>query len=108
MIDIKLIRENINVLKNDLKKRGDKEKLKWLDELAALDAKWRQVKFDFQKIQHRKNEISKEISEFKKIGKDISHQLKEMKDIPEKISAFNAELEGMQEKVKKYLMKLPN
>src|SRR3989344_6268770 len=108
MLDIRLVRENIGAIQADLRKRGDKEKLAWLDELADLDKKWRQAKFDFQAIQHRKNEISKEIAESKKNGKDSSKQLKEMKDIPEKISAFSAELEGFEKKIRQYLMNLPN
>ena len=108
MLDIKLVRENSGAIQADLKKRGDKEKLAWLDELADLDRKWRQAKFDFQTIQHRKNEISREIAESRKKGKDISKQLKELKDIPEKITAFGAELEGFEKRIRHYLMSLPN
>jgi len=43
MLDIKLIRENPEIVKNDLRKRGELEKIKWVDELLVHDKKWREL-----------------------------------------------------------------
>lgn len=108
MLDINLVRTNPKVIEDDLRKRGETEKLKWLKDLIEQDAKWRQLKFDVQKIVHEKNEVSQEISKLKKDNKDISRQLKMLKDIPEKITVFEAEIAIIKNKIDSYLMKLPN
>ena len=41
MLDINLVRDHPDIIRNDLKRRGDKEKLKWVDEVRTLDNKWR-------------------------------------------------------------------
>ena len=43
MLDINLIRDNPEVVEADLKKRGDKEKLKWLKDLIVKDKLYRQL-----------------------------------------------------------------
>ncbi|PIN86660.1 serine--tRNA ligase [Candidatus Woesearchaeota archaeon CG10_big_fil_rev_8_21_14_0_10_44_13] len=108
MLDINLIRTNPKAVENDLKKRGDSEKLRWLKELIDLDAKWRQLKFDVQNIVHNKNEITKEIAKLKKEGKDVSKQLKQLKDLPEKATVYEAEMTVLKNKIDNYLMRLPN
>ncbi|HLC46372.1 MAG TPA: aminoacyl--tRNA ligase-related protein, partial [Candidatus Nanoarchaeia archaeon] len=108
MLDIKLLRENPDIVRKDLKKRGDAEKLRLVDEIIDLDARWRQVKYDFQTTVHRKNDISKEIAGLKKQGKDFSLLLKELERIPETIDVFTSELEVMERKIKNYLMNMPN
>ncbi|WP_297477134.1 hypothetical protein, partial [Thermococcus sp.] len=42
MLDIKLIRENPDVVRKDLIKRGETDKLAWIDEILELDRKWRE------------------------------------------------------------------
>ncbi|MFO8015592.1 MAG: serine--tRNA ligase [Candidatus Woesearchaeota archaeon] len=108
MLDINLIRDNPEIVENDLKKRGDTEKLKWLRDLREKDSRWRQAKYDLQKIKHEKNEITKEVARLKKEKKDASGQLQRLKDIPEKISVYEAEMEAMKAKIDYYLMRLPN
>ncbi|MBD3313475.1 serine--tRNA ligase [Candidatus Woesearchaeota archaeon] len=108
MLDINLIRENPEIVKADLKKRGDKESLKKLKELIEKDKKWRQLKYDFQNIKSEKNSISKEISERKKQGKKADDLLKKLKDIPQKIEWFSAEIGKLKEDIDSILMDLPN
>lgn len=108
MLDINMIRDSHMVVERDLRKRGDTEKLKWLTDLIEKDKQWRQLKFDFQKIQHEKNTITQEIAKLKKEKKDVSRQLKRLKDIPEKEKVFNAEMEALKKRIDHYLMNLPN
>ena len=52
MLDIKFIRENPDVVKKDLEKRQDKEKLKWVDDLIAKDKEYKGL---LQKNQELRN-----------------------------------------------------
>lgn len=108
MIDIKNVRENPEIYRKDLQKRKSPEKIKWLEELIDLDQKWRQIKFDLQKVVHQKKQISMEINEKKKKDEDISVQLKRLKKIPETLEVYEAEMNKMEEKINYYLMRLPN
>lgn len=108
MIDIKQVRENSEIYLKDLEKRKVPDKIKWLKDLVKLDQKWRQVKFDLQKVVHLKKEISMEISEMKKKEEDITLKLKRLRQIPETIEVYEAEMDKMEEKINYYLMRLPN
>ncbi|MCX8147173.1 MAG: serine--tRNA ligase [Candidatus Woesearchaeota archaeon] len=108
MIDINLIRNHPEIVENDLKKRGDSEKLKWLKEVIELDKQWRQLKFDLQKIEHQRNVISEEISKLRKEKRDVGEQLKKLRDIPEKIEWYKAEMGGIKRRIDYYIIRLPN
>lgn len=108
MLDIKLIRENPDVVRNDLKKRQNTEKLKWVDELIDADKKRRDIIQQVNELRKKRNEITQEIAKLKKEGKDVSKKLKEVKDIPSKIKKLEDKLAEYEEKIKYYLMRLPN
>ena len=108
MLDIKLIRENPKIIKENLKKRNEEKKISWVDSLVNLDLKWRDIKKKLDELRHRRNEISEEINKTKKQGNDISHLIKEVKDLPNKISQLEKEEQELREKIDYYLMRLPN
>ena len=108
MLDIKLIRENKDLVKKDLEKRKDKESLKLLDELIKQDEKWRKVKYDVQKIIHEKNEASQEINKLKKAGKDAKAAIKKTKELAEKVAKETKKVEELKQKRDAVLMHLPN
>ncbi len=108
MLDIKLIRDNPGIVRKDLEKRGDKEKLKWVDEILEMDEKWRRIKHDTEKWMHKKKEISEEINKKKKQGLGIQDELKQLRDLPETIEADKVKMEELSKKINKMLMQLPN
>ncbi|OGM01615.1 serine--tRNA ligase [Candidatus Woesearchaeota archaeon RBG_13_36_6] len=108
MLDIKLVRENPDIIKKDLEKRKDKEKLPWVDDVVKKDEEWREQKQKLDELRHSRNTITGEINQLKKQGKDVSKKLKEAKELPEKIKATEDNVEKLQQKVKFYLMRLPN
>ncbi len=108
MLDIKIVRENPEVVINDLKKRGDKTKLTWLDELIDKDRQWRRIVVDTDALKARRNKLSEEIGKTKKAGKDASNLLKEAADIPKKIKENDEKIAVLQERCKWILMRLPN
>jgi len=62
MLDINLIRENPEIVKDNLRKRGDLEKLKLVDELLTLDKKRKKLITEINNLRHLRNKISHEIN----------------------------------------------
>ncbi len=108
MLDIKFIRENANIVKADLKKRNDKEKIGWVDDLLKKEAEYRKLLADSQNLRSKRNNITDEINQLKKEGKDIKDKIKEAKEIPEKIKVKEKRLAELKEKIVFYLMRIPN
>ena len=108
MLDIKLIRENPKLVKDDLKKRNDLEKLAWVDDLLAKDEEFRKLTYSLQELKHKKNTLSKEIAELKRNGKDINDKISEMKNLPTKLADAEQRHAELREKIDYYMQSLPN
>ncbi len=108
MLDIKLIRDNQEIVEKDLKKRKDSKKLKWIDKIKQLDSEWRKLKVETEKLRNSRNVISREIAQLKKQGKDASKKIKEASEIPKKIEDIEEKQKKIRENIDNYLMKLPN
>ena len=106
MIDLKLIRENPSIVKQNCKNRGyDVEDV---DEILALDEKWRKLKKEDDDLRAERNKISKEINEAKKQKKSIVNLLKSAKQIPEKLKKNEEEEKQLREDLDKFLSLIPN
>ncbi|NJE85699.1 serine--tRNA ligase [Thermococcus sp. CX2] len=108
MLDIKLIRENPDLVKGDLIKRGEIEKLKWIDEILELDAKWRENLRKINQLRRDRNRIAVEIGKRKKAGEPVDDLLAKSKDIVNQIEALEKEIEEIRAKIDYYLWRLPN
>jgi len=108
MLDIRLIRENPDLVRKNLKRRQDPEKLKLLEELIAADTKWRKLQAEVNELRMKRNEISKKIALMKKEKKDVKKLMKEAGEIPEKIKDLEAEAEKYQQKARTALLSVPN
>jgi seryl-tRNA synthetase len=108
MLDIKLIRENPEFVKNNLMKRGNPENSKMLDELITIDGEWRLALTRLNELRHEKKLITAEIAALKKAGKDTSGKVEKAKTVDSKITSIQAEVAKAEEKMHDYLMRLPN
>ena len=108
MLDIKFIREHPDVVRKDLRKRSDKEKLAWLEDLLKKDEEYRKLLGENQKLRASRNVIAEEINALKKQGKDISKKIKEVKELLQKIKESDEKLAQLKEKIDFYLMRIPN
>jgi seryl-tRNA synthetase len=108
MLDIKLIRENPGLVKNNLMKRGDPQNLKMLDELIDYDKKWRQYLTELNGLRHERRLITAEIAALKKKGKDTKKEFSKAKVIDTKILAIEKQVNECEEKTRYNLMRLPN
>src|SRR3989344_4719669 len=108
MLDIILIRKTPRIVEEDLKKRGDTEKLKWVPDLIKKDTEWREAKQELDKLRHKRNEISLKINELIKQKKDATQFIKQAKALPNKIKQLEEKETQLKGKIDFYLMRLPN
>ena len=69
MIDIKLIRENRELVKENIKKKFQDQKLPFVDEVYEMDIENRKLKVDLEEKRNKVNSLSKEIGELMRNGK---------------------------------------
>jgi seryl-tRNA synthetase len=108
MLDIKLIRENPEFVKNNLMKRGNPENSKMLDELVNLDREWRRNLTKLNELRHERKLITAEIAALKKAGKDADSKVEKAKNIDSEITGIEKKVTIAEEKTRDYLMRLPN
>ena len=75
MLDIKLIRENPELVKNNLAKRGNPECLQMLEDLIAVDKEWRVNLTKLNELRHQRKQITIEIAKLKKAGKEADSEV---------------------------------
>src|SRR3989338_403097 len=108
MLDIRFIRENPDIVRKDLQKRNDGEKLEWLDDLLKCDADYRKAIQENQQLRQGRNTITEEINKLRKKGKEIKEKVQEAKELPDKIRQSDETLQQLKEKIDYYLMRIPN
>ncbi|MGA2309218.1 MAG: serine--tRNA ligase [Candidatus Bathyarchaeia archaeon] len=108
MLDIKLIRENPDSVRNNLEKRGDPENQKMLDSLIDYDKQWRQGLTRLNELRHERKQITAEIATTKKKGEDAADKISKAKETDNEINALEGRVSEWEEKVHDLLMRLPN
>jgi seryl-tRNA synthetase len=108
MLDIKLIRENPELVKDNLNKRGNLENIKMLGELIDVDRQWRQDLTKLNELRHERKLVTIEIATLKKTGKDASGKVEKAKQIDIEITNIEKEVAATEEQTRSYLMRLPN
>jgi len=108
MPTIKFIKENPEIVKKDLKKRNDLEKLGWVDIILKKHSQYLDLLKKEQELRHKRNVISEEINHLKKQGKDIKEKIKEAKELPEKVNRLTGDVEKLKSEIDFYLMHIPN
>ena len=108
MLDIKLIRENPEIIKKDLEKRNAQEKLSWLDDCIKKDKEYRKLLQEAQELRAKRNKVAEEINQLKKQGKDPKKALADAKLIPQKIAEIESKTNMLKEEITSYQMRLPN
>jgi len=108
MLDIKLIREHPEIVRKDLEKRGEPEKIEMLNNLIKYDIEWRSLLTEANELRRKLNQITAEVANLKKQKKDASKQIEQAKNIPQQIKELETNVAEYREKVEQLLMKLPN
>src|SRR5205809_869986 len=108
MLDIRLIRENPEMIRKNLVRRHDPDKEKLLEDVIRWDRAWRKALAEADGLKRRRNEIMKEIAAAKKGGKSTDKLRTEAAALPKKIEALDREIDELAAKVRDGLMRLPN
>lgn len=108
MLDIHLVRENPELLKQNLSRRNNPLPLLQLDELLAADAQWRKRKQENDAFRHQRNRISQEINRAKKQGVAIDSLLLQAKELPQKIRENDEQISSLEIQIRDLLLRLPN
>lgn len=108
MLDIKLIREDPDLVKSNLMKRGDAGKLRMLDALIECDKKWRHNLTRLNDIRHERRMITGEIAAAKKKGKAATGEISKAQNIDEEITRLGKQVGELEDEVRSHLMQIPN
>ena len=110
MIDLKFLRENPDVVKQNIKNKFQDEKLKLVDEVIELDAENRKVQLEADNLRANRNSISKKIGAL--MGQGKKEEAEALKEQVNKDAAHLQELQAkegeLQEEIKKRMMVIPN
>lgn len=108
MLDIKLIRENPEFVKENLAKRGNPENCKRLDALIDVDKEWRETLTKLNELRHKRKIVTVEIAKLKKAGEDADGKVEKAKAIDAEITVIEKKVAEKEERISGYLMLLPN
>jgi seryl-tRNA synthetase len=108
MLDLNLIRNNPDLIRENLKKRFQENKLKILDDLMKYDEEFLNLKKEVEALRHKRNELSSLINQLKKQKKPASKEIKEAKQLPKKIEILENKQIKIKEKINDHLSQLPN
>ena len=110
MIDIKFLRENPDIVKENIKKKFQDSKLPLVDEVIELDAQSRKIKGQADELRAQRNKYSKEIG--KLFGQGKREEAEEMKKLVtekgEELANLEAKEAELSEKVTNIMMIIPN
>ena len=95
MLDIKFVRENPDIVKENIKKKFQDHKLPMVDEVIELDAERRKTQQEADDLKAARNKISKEIGKLMAQGKRA-----EAEEIKKQVAADGAKIEELTQKEK--------
>ncbi len=107
MLDIKLIRETPDAVRQRLATRGRGDEAR-VAEIAALDEKRRALLTESENLKAERNKVSKEIGQLKAKGQDAGPVMAEMKKVSDRIAALDAKVAGVDAQLQDILLTIPN
>lgn len=109
MLDIRLVRENPELVKENIKKKFQEEKLHLVDEVLELDEKGRAVKTEGDNLRAERNKVSKEIGALMGQGKkDEAEKAKaHVGEINDRLTHIEEETRNFEQEIKTRMQKIP-
>ncbi len=110
MLDIKFVRENPDVVKENIKKKFQDSKLPLVDEVIAIDAELRAAKTEADELRANRNKVSKEIGGLMAQGKkeEAEEAKKKVTQYADQLAALEVKEAELEEKLTKNMMTIPN
>ena len=110
MLDIKFVRNNPEVVKQNIKNKFQDDKLPLVDEVIELDQRNREIKQEVEALRADKNQISKQIGACMAQGKkeEAEELKKKVQENAERVEALSIEEKEVEAKIKQNMMIIPN
>nr|WP_302598732.1 serine--tRNA ligase [uncultured Cellulosilyticum sp.] len=110
MLDLKFVRENPEIVKQNIKNKFQDRKLPLVDEVIALDEEHRKIKQEAEALRADRNRISKQIGALMAQGKkeEAEEVKKQVTAESERLEALSTQESELEEKIKKIMMTIPN
>jgi seryl-tRNA synthetase len=106
MLDMTMIRENPDLVKESMKRRNMNPSL--VDEVLFLDSEWRKTLTEGNQLRHKKNALADEIKQLRQKGEDISQVITEAKELPQKIQSNEEREKELKSQIRNVLLQIPN
>ncbi|HEN3904611.1 TPA: serine--tRNA ligase [Listeria monocytogenes] len=106
MLDVKLLRNNFDEVKQKLQNRG--EDLGEFEKFGELDKRRRTLIVETEALKSQRNEVSQEIAKLKREKQDADAKIEEMRVVGDRIKTLDIELKEIDEKLDMILMSIPN
>ncbi|RDE10929.1 MAG: serine--tRNA ligase [Candidatus Thorarchaeota archaeon] len=108
MLDIRFIRQNIDLIRKNLERRRDSTKLEAFERFLALDNRTRALQKEIQDLRTLRNRLSREVGKLKKSGQDDPQLVEQSNQVNKRISEIETETDEAQVEQKKIQMSIPN
>ena len=110
MLDIKFVRENVDLVRENITKKFQDDKLPLVDEVLKLDGEWRKEKYAADGLRAKRNKVSEEINQLMKAKKKKEAQvlIQEAKEIPAAIKESEEVEARLWEELREKLAQIPN
>ncbi len=105
MIDIRVVRENPELIQAALKNRNSNIRL---EEFIGQDVVRRELLQQVEQLKARRNNVSGEISKMKKAGQDATEIISEMRVVGDEIAALDAQIRAVESSLEDFLLTTPN
>jgi seryl-tRNA synthetase len=105
MLEIKFVRQNLELVQLSLQKRGESYSL---DGFLDSDAKRRAILLEVEELKRQRNKASERVAQMKRDKEDASGLIVEMKAVSQKIKGLDEPLSGHEQDLRSILMSLPN
>ncbi len=106
MLELRFIRENIDLVKEKLLHRGISDSR--IDEFVGIDGKRRELLSEVEALRNKRKTVSQEVGRRKKAGEDAEELMAEMRGVGERIKEIEGELAGIEEDLQTIVMEIPN
>ncbi|HAC1342813.1 TPA_asm: serine--tRNA ligase [Listeria monocytogenes] len=106
MLDVKLLRNNFDEVKQKLQNRG--EDLGEFEKFGELDKRRRTLIVETEALKSQRNEVSQEIAKLKREKQDADAKIEEMRVVGDRIKTLDIKLREIDEKLDMILMSIPN
>lgn len=105
MLDLKFVRENLDVVRKALQDKGEDAAI---DQFALTDEKRRELLRNVEQLKSRRNTVSEQVAQMKRVGEDATAVIEEMRTVSQTIKEMDSQLREVEAELQEILLTLPN